>query len=269
MLVEKDGTEAGLCDVLAMMARSRGWDFRQYKTSSVTRRVAKRLRALNLDSYGDYLAVLQADPAEYNKLLSSVTIKVSEFFRDSPVFGLLGGSIKELFPAGEPLRVWSCGCANGEEAYSLAITLFENLAKGALEATKVFATDIDAEAIENARRGLYGKEFLRNCGATALEKYFFENGGTYGVRYNIRNMVRFGRLDIVRDSTLTNMHIVFCRNLFIYFNRELQEFAFQKLDYALRPGGVLVMGKAEKLPQSFAGRYAAINSRHNIYRKMV
>ncbi|MBI1910546.1 MAG: protein-glutamate O-methyltransferase CheR [Deltaproteobacteria bacterium] len=256
-----------LSELLEMIYREKGWDFRQYKTTSLSRRVLKRLAALKVSSYAEYCEVLKADPSEYNRLFSNITIKVSEFFREHEVFEFLCTAVRESFPDEKGLKIWSCGCAYGEEAYSLAILLTECLSADVLMKTKIFATDIDSEALEQARKALYREESLRNVTPAIRKKYFFMHDGLYKVKYNIRNLVKFGTLDIVRNPSISGVNILFCRNLFIYFNKALQEQVFEKLDYALKPGGLIVLGKAEVLPSVYSSKYTQLGLGTNIYRK--
>lgn len=263
---EKPGDIASL---LEKIYSDRGWDFRDYKKTSLSRRIGKRMQAHSISTYSDYCDVLEKDPAEYPKLFSNITIKVSEFFRETEVFSLLCETIKSSLPDSEPIKAWCCGCACGEEAYSLAILLEGCLAPQALAQTKIFATDIDSEALEQARRGVYREESLRNVPQEMRDRYFIMTEGQYKVRYTIRNLVKFGVLDIVKSPSISGLHILFCRNLFIYFNKPLQEAVFEKLDYSLRPGGILVLGKAEVLPASFASRYTPVGKRNNLFRKIL
>ncbi|MBI5492747.1 MAG: protein-glutamate O-methyltransferase CheR [Deltaproteobacteria bacterium] len=259
--------DPALTDLLEKVYHARGWDFRNYKRTSLMRRVSKRLNALSVGSMGEYSRFLEADPSEYNRLFSSVTIKVSEFFREPEVFHFLCKLLKSDY-RDTAVKAWCCGCAFGEEAYSLAITLTECLGAEAIKNTKVFATDIDPEAVEQARRARYREESLWNADASVRGSHFFPvNGGVYKVKYGIRNLVKFGALDIVRNPPIAKVQILFCRNLFIYFNKTLQEDVFEKLDYSLRPGGLLVLGKAEVVPQRFSSRYPRIDKRISVYRK--
>ncbi|MDP2688523.1 MAG: protein-glutamate O-methyltransferase CheR [Deltaproteobacteria bacterium] len=253
--------------LLEKIYSDRGWDFRDYKKTSLSRRIFKRLAAHRVSSYRDYCDVLESDPAEYSTLFSNITIKVSEFFREKEVFETLCETVKSSFAPGEHIKAWCCACAHGEEAYSLAILLERCLTPEALRHMKLFATDIDHEALDQARKAAYWEDSLRNVSPEMRERYFFRADGMYKVKYNIRNLVKFGVLDIVRSPSISGVNILFCRNLFIYFNKPLQESVFEKLDYSLRPGGILVLGKAEVLPSSFASRYAPIG-KTNIFRKI-
>lgn len=256
----------GLPLLLEKLLSERGWDFRGYKKSSLTRRITKRLHANGLSSVNEYVRFLDADPSEYLKLYSCLTIKVSEFFREPEVFEALCEILRSDF-SGTPLRAWCCASACGEEAYSLAILFSECLGIDALASTKVFATDIDQEALEYGRRATYRPESMQNVTPEVIERYFIRNDGQFKVKYTLRNIVKFGTLDIVRNPALSGMQIVFCRNLFIYFDKALQEKVFQKLDYALKPGGVLALGKAEVLPHPYSSKYKPVGKGLNLFRK--
>ena len=254
-------------ELLEMVYQHKGWDFRNYKRTSISRRISRRLNTHNISSYKDYSDILRKDPAEYEKLLSTVTIKVSEFFREPDVFDLLKETItSELFDTRE-LKAWCCGCAYGEEAYSLGILLNECMEHKNLQNTKIFATDIDDNALNIARDGTYKEEFIKNVGSPIMGKYFIKVDKGYRIKYSIRNMVRFGRLDIVTNAPLSKVDILFCRNLLIYFDNDLQETVFKKLNFALKPGGILVLGKAERPPSLFLPLYREIGKRSRIYRK--
>lgn len=265
---DEDGAsmESGLPLLLEKLLAERGWDFRGYKKTSLTRRVTKRLQANGLSSVDDYVRLIEADPSEYQKLFSCLTIKVSEFFREPEVFDALCEILRTDFSA-TPLRAWCCASACGEEAYSLAILLSECLGIDALASSKVFATDIDQEALEYGRHAVYRAESMQNVTPEIMERYFIRTDGQFKVKYTLRNIVKFGTLDIVRNPALSGMHIVFCRNLFIYFDKALQEKVFHKLDYALKPGGVLALGKAEVLPHQYFQGYTPVGKGLNLFRK--
>ncbi|HBR15992.1 MAG: hypothetical protein A3G39_04990 [Deltaproteobacteria bacterium RIFCSPLOWO2_12_FULL_43_16] len=257
-----------LWKLLEKLYHEKRWDFRNYKKASLKRRISVRLSALNISSYKEYYKILESDPKEYDKLFSTITVKVSEFFRETEVFDLLKTVITSEFSnAAKGLKTWCCGCAYGEEAYSLGIILNECLKPENLQNTKIFATDIDNESLDIARKGIYREELLQNVDSSLRDKYFIKINKGYKVKYIIRNMVRYGRLDIVKDFPLSKIDILFCRNLFMYFEKKLQREVFEKLDFALKPGGILVLGKAEILPASFLSRYKEIKERSRVYRK--
>lgn len=233
---------------------------------TLLRRVSKRLHATGCSSISEYLRLLENDPAEYSRLFSSITIKVSEFFREPEVFAAIAQILRSEF-CGTPVRAWSCASACGEEAYSVAMLFSECLGMDALAKSKVFATDIDPEALEQARRATYRADSIVNVTSDMKDRYFIPVDGQRKIKYGIRNLVKFGTLDIVQSTPLSGMHLVLCRNLFIYLGKPLQEKVFQKLDYALKPGGLLALGKAEVLPQSYLSGYAQVASGLNLFRK--
>ncbi len=253
--------------LLEKMFLDRGRDFRGYKRSSVSRRIAKRFSAVDVSSCEEYARVLDTDPAEYARLFSGLTIKVSEFFREPEVFDALAGYLASFFPPDEGIKVWSCGCAHGQEAYSLAMILTDVLSPAGLGLSKVLATDIDKEALEQARKAVFSGDAMTGMDPGVRQRHFIENEGGYKVKYNIRNLVRFGALDIVRDPTIAHVNLLLCRNMFIYFGKALQERAFEKLDYSLEPGGIMVLGKAEVLPAAYTSNYTELGDGLNIFRK--
>lgn len=258
--------EPGLPDLLEKLYADRGWDFRGYKKTSLTRRITRRVHASSASSLDEYMALLESDPSEYHRLFSGMTVKVSEFFREPEVFAAISDILRGEMSS-TPVRAWSCGCAFGEEAYSLAILLSECLGIDALASSRVFATDIDPEALDAARRGAYRADSVENVPVEYLDRYFISQDGQHRVRGWMRNLVKFGTMDIVRSTPLSGMNLVLCRNLFIYFEKDLQEAVFSKLDYALRPGGVLALGKAEVMPHRYAARYEPVGCGLNLYRK--
>lgn len=268
---KRGGVVAVSGDIEALLEKiflDKGRDFRGYKRSSVSRRIAKRFSAVDVSSCEEYAQVLDTDPAEYARLFSSLTIKVSEFFREPEVFDALGGYLASFFPPDEGIKAWSCGCAHGQEAYSLAMVLTDVLSPEGLSLSKVLATDIDKEALEQARKAVFSEEATAGMAPGVRQRYFIETEGGYKVKYNIRNLVRFGALDIVRDPTIAHVNLLLCRNMFIYFGKPLQERVFEKLDYSLETGGILVLGKAEILPASYSSNYIELGDGHNIFRKL-
>jgi len=259
--------EKDLAMLLEKIYCERGWDFRNYKRASLKRRIQKRFAALDLHDCKEYCKVLADDPSEYSRLFATLTIKVSEFFREPEVFDLLSRLMPEKFTRDAGIKAWCCGCAFGEEAYSLAIVCSEVLSPEGIKNTKVFATDIDPAALDAARKAVYREDSIHNVTTEVREKYFFSVDGLSKVKYNIRNLVKFGTQDIVKSPSISKVQVLFCRNLFIYFNKVLQEKVFEKLDYSLMPGGILVLGKAEVLPQRFVSGYRTVEGGLSVYEK--
>lgn len=257
-----------LDDLLEKLYARRGWDFRNYKKASVIRRIDKRLNALNINTYEKYSAYLDKDQTEYASLFSTLMIKVSEFFRDPEVFAGLESAFKEPHSFKDRIKVWCCGCATGEEAFSLAILLEENLSRSDLARSIVYATDLDFDAISQCRTAEFRTDQLKNVSKERLARHFIvASNAYYMVNYQIRSRVRFGALDIVTDNPLSCVSVISCRNLLIYFDKTLQEKVFRKFHFALAPGGLLVLGLAEAIPAAYAEHFEPVDSKLNIFRK--
>lgn len=260
--------------LLNQIVGERGLDFRQYHQGVIKRKIAVRMRVNKLESYPEYGRLLTKRPEEFDKLLEDLCINVSEFFRDKEVWitvkYLLENLIKQKKIRNDrSLRIWSAGCANGEEPYSLAILLQEILRTEpwAFE-LELAASDIDKKALLAAQAGVYPKENLKNVEARHLKSYFIAlDGGRCQVKNEIRAMVKFQRLDLIRDDSIKEADLVICRNVFIYFNRSLQEQLLAKFHRSLKAGGYLVMGKAETLLAEAKEIFKEIDINARIYQK--
>ncbi len=250
-----------------------GIDFSTYKTATIIRRLRGRMGATGYMSLGDYATHLETDPEEYARLISSLLIKVTEFFRDPKVFDhlrdeTLPGLLDEARKHGRQLRVWSAGCSTGEEAYSLAITLMEALGDeaGAFD-VRVFATDIDSAAIAFARRGLYPPAALQNVSDVLRTRYFIRSDGGYEVAKNIRAMMIFGEHDLGARAPFPRIDLILCRNVLIYFNQQMQRAALETFGFSLRDEGRLVLGPSETVA-AMPSPFAEDNARLRIYRRL-
>jgi two-component system, chemotaxis family, CheB/CheR fusion protein len=260
-----------LQELVTELAADKGPDLRGYKFASLERRVRKRMMEVGASSFRDYLSRVRLDAAESVRLLNTVLINVTEFFRDPLAWQCLRDdglslALREVQP-GDPLRVWSVGCASGEEPYTLAILLSEFLGSSLADyKVKIYATDIDEEALNIARRGEYPLERLRRLPATLKEKYFTGRGSILRINRDIRRLTIFGRSNIVTDAPISHCNLVICRNLLIYFDSHTQARALSSMQYALEPGGVLFLGKAE----SQLGNHSVfrpVNTRWRIFQK--
>ena len=237
--------------LLRHLKDARGFDFTGYKRTSLVRRVQRRMQTVSMTSYEDYRDFLEVHPEEFTALFNTILINVTSFFRDSEAWAHLE---QELLPEllarrpDGPLRVWSAGCASGEEAYSLAIVLAEALGPEEFRRrVKIYATDVDEEALGQARQALYEPGQLRGVSAERLAAWFEPVGPRYGFHKELRRSVIFGRNDLVQDAPISHIDLLVCRNALMYFNAETQSRILQRLHFALRPAGVLFLGKAEML----------------------
>lgn len=243
-----------------------GIDFLEYKMPTIRRRLARLMAGSGTKTFHDYLRHLQQNPEAYQRLVRTFLIKVTEFFRDPPLFEYLH---TELLPQliavarerGNELRLWSAGCATGEEAYSLAVLVADLLRETDSLNVRIFATDLDEEAIAFARRGRYPRSELENVPPAFLERYFVRVGETYEVGKRIRNMTVFGQHDLAHGAPFPRIDLAFCRNVLIYFTKELQQHTLQLFAFSVRDGGYLVLGKAEStspVPELFKPRNAGL-----------
>jgi two-component system CheB/CheR fusion protein len=249
-----------------------GMDFSNYKRPTIMRRLRRRMIATETESIEDYVAYLDEHPEEYRQLVNTFLIKVTEFFRDPDLFEYLR---EEILPRladksreqGRELRIWSAGCATGEEAYSLAILISEVLSPEAgFFNVRIFATDVDEEAINFARQGIYPASALSGLSEEQIRRYFVNDDGQYQVKKAVRGMIVFGEHDLARRSPFPRIDLVVSRNVLIYFTTELQRRALQLFAYSLRDGGHLVLGKAESI-SPLSEFFAPEHLHHKVYRR--
>jgi two-component system CheB/CheR fusion protein len=262
-----------LSELLERVRATNGIDFSHYKLGTIKRRLARQMTASGKKDINDYLAFLNQDPAELGRLASTFLIKVTEFFRDTPLFGKLG---KEIIPqlveearcrGAHELRVWSAGCATGEEAYSVAILISEALRDSSyLLNVRVFGTDIDDAAISFARRGIYPKRSVASLAPDLIERYFSALEGDYEVVKSIRNMTVFGQHDLAQRAPFPRIDLALCRNVLIYFSKELQARTLKIFAFSLRNGGYLVLGKSETT-NPLAEYFAVVDPTLRIFRR--
>ncbi len=246
--------------LLVQLRERSGIDFSQYKTPTIMRRLSRLMVSNGVNSIGEYVDHLHRNPDGYQRLVNAFLIKVTDFFRDTALFDALRDQIlpKLMLAAreeGRPLRIWSAGTSTGEEAYSIAILCAE-LARDEKLAVevRVFATDVDEQAIAVARRGVYSADSLRELPEELVARYFTAHDDRFEVSKYIRNMTVFGQHDLGQRAPFPRIDLVLCRNVLIYFTKELQARALQLFAFALRHGGYLVLGKAESttpLPNLF------------------
>lgn len=263
--------DVSLKGLLQELAEQRGFDFRGYKKTTLERRFRRRMFQLNLGSYADYGEYIRKNPDEINELLSTILINVTEFFRDPPAWEILRHEIvppilRRVKP-GHSFRAWSAGCASGEEAYSMAILLAQYFGTHIQDYDiKIYATDIDEDALNTARRGEYSVEGLRRVRPEWREKYF-HGKGLLRVNREIRRLVIFGRSNLVQDAPISHVNLLLCRNVLIYFDAELQKQILNRLHYALEDGGILFLGKSESQLTN-SSQFQRLNSRWRIFQRI-
>jgi two-component system, chemotaxis family, CheB/CheR fusion protein len=271
-LSQSDDHDEELEELLRFIRDSRGFDFTGYKRASIGRRVRRRANELGFESLSGYRDVLEADLDEFTALFNTILINLTGFFRDPAAWQYLEhDTLPEIITrhdGDEPIRLWSAGCATGEEPYSLAMIVANQL--GIAETArrvKIYATDIDLDALAQARAAVYSEKTVHDV-PEAFRATYFEpdvHGRGWMVTPTLRRTVVFGRLDLTKDPPISRVDLVTCRNTLMYLTSETQGFVVPRLQYALGHDGFLFLGRAETVLRGGAGRFAAVSLRHRIF----
>ncbi len=256
--------------LLEFLRQERGFDFTGYKRSSLMRRVKKQMQTYEIDNFETYLDYLQVHPEEFLPLFNTILINVTAFFRDKTAWNYLQrhaiDRIIEEKPVTTQIRVWSAGCSSGEEAYTLAMILGEAIGvENFRQRIKIYATDIDEEALTQARHASYTEKDLKPVPLDLRQKYFEETGKRYIFRPDLRRAVIFGRHDLVQDAPISRLDLLVCRNTLMYFNAETQGKILNRFHFALNNTGVLFLGKAEMM-LTHTNIFTPLNLQHRIFR---
>lgn len=255
--------------ICALLRRQTGHDFRQYRRSTISRRVQRRMQIFHMDSVAQYLERICRDPDEIQQLFKDLLIGVTQFFRDPEAFDALS---RDIIPkigqskdSGQSLRIWIAGCSTGEEVYSLAILMHEYLHREHLDLSiQIFATDIVEHGLDIARQGRYPKKIAEHVTAERLSRYFEKEGSSYRVVKAIRDVCVFSLHNIVADPPFSRMDLISCRNLLIYMESDLQLQILSLFHYSLNRGGYLLLGSSEHA----AGHlkyFRSVSKRHRIF----
>ncbi len=258
--------------LLDFLRTARGFDLSVYKPTTLTRRIAKRLQAVGAAGYKEYIEYLEVHPEEFAAIFNTILINVTSFFRDAGAWDYLGREIVPRIVAAKSeeaaIRVWSAGCSSGQEAYSLAMTFCEALGTDAFRRrVKIYATDIDEEALAQARQGRYPRKELEDVPKELRQAYFETDGMNLVIKSDLRRGVVFGRHDLSRDAPISRMDLLACRNTLMYFNAETQALILNRFHFALNEDGFLFLGKAEMALTS-ARLFAPVDMRLRIFRKI-
>jgi two-component system CheB/CheR fusion protein len=257
--------------LLEYLKEDRGFDFTGYKRASLVRRVQRRMADIDIDGFEEYHDHLLVHPEEFTALFNTILINVTGFFRDRDAWMYL---LESVLPPildrrdGEPVRAWTAGCASGEEAYTLAIVLAEALGADEFRRrVKIYATDVDEEALTIARHASYTEHEVGGVPDELREKYFERHGQRYVFSKELRRSVIFGRNDLVQDAPISHVDVLTCRNTLMYFNAETQASILQRMHFALRPDGVLFLGRAEML-LGHSGRFRPLEIKRRFFTKV-
>jgi two-component system, chemotaxis family, CheB/CheR fusion protein len=239
-------------DLLLFVKENRGFDFTGYKRPSLSRRFQRRMQTLGVETFEDYRRRLQDDPDEFGQLFDTILINVTSFFRDLPSWDYLAEEIIPRVVEGKSeegdIRVWSPGCASGEEAYTAGILLLEALGEDDFrERVKIYATDVDEQALTEGRHATYAAKSLAEVPEELRERYFERFDTSYAVRKQLRRGVIFGRHDVIQDPPISRVDLLICRNTLMYFDAETQGRIASNFHFALSDDGFLFLGKSEAL----------------------
>ena len=271
MTIDISISEQDLKEITEFVHQKRGLDLSYFKPAFLSRRIGVRMKMLNMTSSSQYAELLNSDLNEVGTLYDSLSINVTKFYRDKQVWQVFGKKIiPKIFSnlkSNEKLRIWSCGCASGEEPYSIAI-MFNEAFQNSENKFKILATDINSRAIQRARAGIYTEDNLKNLDPILITKYFQKtNDGKYKIIDKIKDTVSFNLADIT-TFPISYLDVIFCRNLLIYYGKDAQDLIFKKFLTVLKPDRYLVLGMDETLwGHKLQNSFLTLNSRERIYQK--
>ena len=252
MAEESPGTDEEFEELLAFIKKTRGFDFTGYKRPSLHRRIEKRLQDAGVGTYGEYLARLQDDEDEFAQLFDTILINVTGFFRDPPSWEFMREEVVPKIVAAKTgdaqIRIWSAGCATGEEAYSLAMIFADELGDaGFADRVKIYATDVDERALSEGRHGVFAADKVKEVPDKYRERYFDPVDSRFAFSTDLRRAVIFGRNDLLVDPPISRIDLVSTRNTLMYFNPDVQRRILLNFHFALLPTGYLFLGRSETL----------------------
>lgn len=264
-------TEDAMRKVFVLLRAQTGHDFSQYKHNTINRRIERRMAVHQVERLDDYVHLLRQTPSEVEALFRDLLIGVTGFFRDPEAFAALEEQVIPRIFAGKDMnaaiRVWVPGCSTGEEAYSIAILLQEHMEslKHAYK-VQVFATDIDRQAVDQARAGVYPASIAADVAPKRLSRFFLQesDGAAYRVHKSLRDMLVFSEQDVIKDPPFSKLDLISCRNLLIYLGGELQKKLIPLFHYALNPSGVLFLGTSETVGE-FGDLFATLDRKSKLY----
>ena len=274
MIVEPQPIDDGFDALMGKVERERGFSCARYKQKCLRRRVAVRMRALSLASFAEYSHLLDHDAGEFDRLIGTLTISVTRFFRDTPVWRAVSTEVVPvLWESDRPdITIWSAGCASGEEPLSMAMLFHRHAAKlgmlAQIDRVKILGTDVDKRALLAAGRAEYSLSDVVDAPSELRERYF-SPGPPFIPPAAIRRMVRFAEQDLLGPDFFPGIQdVIICRNVLIYFDRPTQERVLDQFSRVLAPGGYLILGKVETLLGASRAGFAAVAQRERIFRKV-
>jgi len=269
-LDEEAGAE--LEELLQYLKQRRGFDFTGYKRASLARRIRRRMAEVGAESFADYQDKLETEGGEFTKLFNTILINVTDFFRDRESWEFLRAEViprlVESKSSSEPIRVWSAGGAAGQEACTMAMLLAEELgAERFRDRVKIYATDVDEDALEEGRRACYRTDRVESVPEELRNKYFEADNGSYTLSRELRRAIVFGRHNLIQDAPISRIDLLTCRNTLIYFNAETQLRILSRFHSALEESGFLFLGTAEML-LTHGHLFSPVNLRQRVFARV-
>ncbi len=268
-------TEANPCfeALLQYIKQTHNFDYTGYKRPSLIRRVQYRMNMISIESYSNYTNYLEKNPEEFLHLFNTIEINLTRFFRNASAWDYMAANVIPQIIASkssnEPIRAWSAGCASGEETYSLAILLAEALGiEQFCSRVHIFGTDLDKDAISQARQGSYRSNQVTNIPNYLLEKYFEQVNDCYVFRKDLRRYISFSPHNLIEDAPMSKIDLLACRNTLIYFSLETQIRVLVRFHFGLKENGFLFLGHTEIVPPEITSLFKGINYEHHILTKL-
>ncbi len=251
-----------------ILHESAGLNCSGYRDEYLKRRFEVRLRATDSPTYGRYVAYVKKNPEEVQRLLNDLTINYTMFFRDVDVYTYLERTLLPKLLTNKAVRIWSAGCATGEEPYSLAILVHRILGNHLTDhSVLILASDIDKDALAKAEKGNYQKKQLNNLSQPMIDKYFTKEGEIYKVQNLVKPLIRFEQFDLNTPSSRNDFDLILCRNVMIYFSKEGQQRVHMNFYRALKQEGYFITGKAEMLSGEPAEKFMPVDVKCRVYQK--
>lgn len=259
--------------LLQYLKHSHNFDYTGYKRSSLMRRVQYRMKMLPIEGYSNYTNYLEGNPDEFLHLFNTIEINVTQFFRNASAWDYIAVNVIPRIIASkssnEPIRAWSAGCATGEEVYSMAILLAEALGvEQFCSRVHIFGTDLDKDAISQARLGSYRSNQVTGIPDHLLKKYFEQVNDCYVFRKDLRRCISFSRHNLIEDAPMSKIDLLACRNTLIYFSLETQIRVLVRFHFSLKDNGFLFQGNTEIVPPEITSFFKGVNFEHHISTKL-
>jgi chemotaxis protein methyltransferase CheR len=267
------GDDAEFRALMHKITREKGFQCSSYKDKCLRRRIAVRIRARGVSGCAEYCALLDHDPREYERLMRSLTVNVTKFFRNWETYSAIDQKVVPTLMGRErEIRVWSAGCSSGEEPYSIGILMHKHATANGdrgLESVSIVGTDIDTDCLNEAARAVYREAALGDAPPDLRKRYFPQVDGQHTMLPEVRRLVTFEVRDLLQfQAPFEDPHLILCRNVIIYLERAAQDELFAHFHQTLAPGGFLVLGKVETLLGEARSLFSPVNARERIFRKM-